>query len=101
MTEQKIIKNLKEFSTSVERFQGGHRLCPGCSHSVIVREAINATNHDVVVSAATGCLEVCTAIYPFTSWDVSWLHIGFENAAAGIIGDVSMQKALLKICSAL
>lgn len=96
MSEQKIIKNLKEFSTSVERFQGGHRLCPGCSHSIIVREAVNATNHDIVVSAATGCLEVCTSIYPFTSWDVSWLHIGFENAAAGISGAEAMHKALAR-----
>jgi pyruvate ferredoxin oxidoreductase beta subunit len=93
MSEIKKIKNLKEFSTSLERFEGGHRLCPGCSHSIIVREMINATDDEVVVSTATGCLEVCTAIYPYTSWDVSWLHIGFENAAAGISGAEAMHKA--------
>ena len=77
----KNITTLKEFATTPDRFQGGHRLCPGCAHSIIVREVVNATEDDIVVSTATGCLEVCSSIYPYTSWDVSWIHIGFENAA--------------------
>nr|WP_236620005.1 thiamine pyrophosphate-dependent enzyme [Lebetimonas sp. JS138] len=92
----KNIGNLKEFACTPDRFQGGHRLCPGCAHSMIVREVVNATDDDLVVSTATGCLEVCSAIYPYTSWDVSWLHIGFENAAAGISGAEAMYKALSK-----
>ena len=96
MSGTKHIKNLKEFSTSTERFQGGHRLCPGCSHSILVREIVNATEDELCVSTATGCLEVCTAIYPYTSWDVSWIHIGFENAAAAISGTEAMHKALAK-----
>ena len=94
MSEVKEIKNLKQFSTSKERFQGGHRLCPGCSHSVIVREFVNATDDELCVSNATGCLEVCSTIYPYTSWDVSWIHIGFENAAAAISGVEAMHKSL-------
>ncbi len=90
----KNIGNLKEFACTPDRFQGGHRLCPGCAHGMIVREVVNATDDDLVVSTATGCLEVCSAIYPYTSWDVSWLHIGFENAAAGISGAEAMYKAL-------
>ncbi|GHV03081.1 pyruvate ferredoxin oxidoreductase subunit beta [Campylobacterota bacterium] len=94
MGEIKPIKNLKDFSTVVERFQGGHRLCPGCSHSVIVREFVNATDEELCISNATGCLEVCSTIYPFTSWNVSWIHIGFENAAAAISGVEAMHKSL-------
>lgn len=90
----KQIKNLKEFSTSAERFEGAHLLCPGCAHSIIVREVLNASNHDLVVSAATGCLEVCTAVYPYTSWDVSWIHIGFENSSTAAAGAEAMYKAL-------
>lgn len=55
---QKEIKNLKTFSTAAERFEGSHLLCPGCAHSIIVREVLNATNDNLVVSASTGCLEV-------------------------------------------
>ncbi|PLY10099.1 MAG: thiamine pyrophosphate-dependent enzyme [Arcobacter sp.] len=96
MSNQKVIKNLKTFSTAAERFEGSHVLCPGCAHSIIVREVLNATNDNLVVSAATGCLEVCTAIYPHTSWDCSWIHIGFENASTAIAGAETMNKVLRK-----
>ncbi|HOI83055.1 MAG TPA: thiamine pyrophosphate-dependent enzyme [Campylobacterales bacterium] len=94
MSGIKEIKNLKEFSTSLERFEGGHRLCPGCSHSIIVREIMNATDYNIVTGYSTGCLEVCTSIYPFTSWDVSSIHIGFENGSTAIAGAESMYKVL-------
>ena len=90
----KQIKNLKSFSTSADRFEGAHLLCPGCAHSIIVREILNATNDNLVVSASTGCLEVCTAIYPHTSWDCSWIHIGFENGSTAISGVEAANKAL-------
>ncbi len=89
----KIIKNLKQFSTSNDRFEGAHLLCPGCAHSIIVRELMNCTDDNLVISSATGCLEVCTAVYPYTSWDTSWIHIGFENAATAVTGAEAMYKA--------
>jgi len=94
MSEQKKIKNLKSFSTTADRFEGANLLCPGCAHSIIVREVLNATNDDLVLSAATGCLEVSTAVYPYTSWDASWIHIGFENASTAVAGSEAMYKAL-------
>jgi len=93
-TGNKVIKNLKSFSTAAERFEGSHVLCPGCAHSIIVREVLNATNDNLVLSASTGCLEVCTAIYPHTSWDNSWIHIGFENSSTAVAGAEAMNKAL-------
>ncbi len=90
----KIIKNLKQFSTSNDRFEGSHLLCPGCAHSIIVRELLNCTDDNLVISSATGCLEVCTAVYPHTSWDASWIHIGFENAATAATGAEAMYKSL-------
>ncbi len=89
----KIIKNLKEFSTSNDRLEGAHLLCPGCAHSIIVRELMNCTDDNLVISTSTGCLEVSTAVYPYTSWDTSWIHIGFENAAAAIAGAEAMYQA--------
>ncbi len=90
----KIIKNLKQFSTSNDRFEGAHLLCPGCAHSIIVRELLNCTNDNLIIANATGCLEVCTAVYPHTSWDASWIHIGFENASTAATGAEAMYKAL-------
>ena len=88
------IKNLKTYSTAAERFEGAHVLCPGCAHSIIVREILNATNDNLVVGASTGCLEVCTAVYPYTSWDCSWIHIGFENSSTAVAGAEVAYKAL-------
>lgn len=90
----KDIKNLKQFSAAAERFEGAHLLCPGCAHSMIIRELINATEDDVMIATSTGCLEVSTAIYPYTSWDVPWIHIGFENSATAMAGAEAMHKAL-------
>ena len=90
----KEIRNLKQFSTSNDRFEGAHLLCPGCAHSIIVRELLNCTDDNLVIANATGCLEVCTAVYPHTSWDASWIHIGFENAATSASGAEAMYKAL-------
>ncbi len=87
------VKNLKEFSTTNDRFEGAHLLCPGCAHSMIVRELMNCTDDNLVISTNTGCLEVSTAVYPYTSWDTSWIHIGFENAATAAAGAEAMYKA--------
>ena len=93
MSTIKKIKNLKELSTANDRFEGAHLLCPGCAHSIIVRELMNCTDDNLVISSNTGCLEVSTAVYPYTSWDTSWIHIGFENAATAIAGAEAMHKA--------
>ncbi|MBI3762672.1 MAG: pyruvate ferredoxin oxidoreductase, partial [Chloroflexi bacterium] len=47
-----------------------------------------------VVSNATGCVEVCTSVYPYTAWRVPWIHNGFENAAATISGVEAAYKAM-------
>ncbi len=90
----KEIKNLKQYSKAAERFEGAHLLCPGCAHGMIVREVINATEDELILSSGTGCLEVSTAVYPYTSWDVPWIHIGFENASTAVAGAEAMYKAL-------
>ncbi len=53
-----------------------------------------ATEKPVVVSNATGCFEVSTSIYPYTSWNVPWIHSAFENAAATITGVEAAYLAL-------
>lgn len=37
---------------------------------------------------------MCTAVYPYTSWDASWIHIGFENGSSAVAGAEAMYKAL-------
>ena len=64
------------------KLAGGHRMCAGCGAPIVVRQVLMGTEDPVVVAAATGCLEVSTTIYPYTSWTGSYIHTAFENAAA-------------------
>ena len=78
------------------RLAGGHRMCAGCGAPVVVRQVLMGTSDPVVVSAATGCLEVSTTIYPYTSWKNSFIHTAFENAAATLSGVETAFRALKK-----
>ncbi|MEE9457407.1 MAG: thiamine pyrophosphate-dependent enzyme [bacterium] len=77
---------LKELSRREERFTGGHRLCSGCGAAIVARQVLLAADGPVVIGNATGCLEVGTTIYPYTSWKVPWIHNAFENVAATMSG---------------
>lgn len=87
---------LKELSKREDRLSPGHRLCAGCGASIIVRQILTAIDEPVVLSNATGCLEVATTIYPYTAWRVPWIHNAFENAASTISGAESAYRALVK-----
>ncbi|MBU1427232.1 pyruvate ferredoxin oxidoreductase [bacterium] len=88
--------NLKELSKKEEILSGGHRLCAGCGASIVVRQVLFTLDDPVVVANATGCLEVSTTIYPYTSWKSSFIHNAFENAAATISGTEAMFRSLKK-----
>src|SRR6188768_2582949 len=49
---------------------------------MVVRTVLSTIKQPAVVVNATGCLEVATTRYPTTAWNVPWLHVAFENAAA-------------------
>ena len=78
--------SLKVLSKKEDLLSSGHRLCPGCGASIIVRQALLASEKPVVVACATGCLEVATTIYPFTAWKTPFIHNAFENAASTLSG---------------
>jgi len=88
--------NLKEMAKQEERLTGGHRACAGCGIPIIVRQVMHSIKDPVVVGCATGCLEVVTTIYPYTAWNVPFLHCAFENAAATVSGVESAYRALKK-----
>ncbi len=83
-------------SQQAEPLAGGHSLCAGCAASVIVRQVVMSIDDPVVVSNATGCLEVCTGIYPNSAWNVSWIHSAFANTAATLSGVETAYRALRK-----
>jgi formate dehydrogenase major subunit len=78
------------------KLAGGHRMCAGCGAPIVVRQVLMGTSDPVVVAAATGCLEVSTTIYPYTSWTGSYIHTAFENAAATLSGVETAFRSLKK-----
>ena len=82
--------------TQKEYFAPGHRACQGCAEALAVRLIAKALGRNVIVAAATGCMEVVSSPIPFTSWKIPWLHVAFENAAAVASGIESGLKALTR-----
>lgn len=80
--------SLKELSKVKERFTGGHRMCAGCGAPMVVKWVLKAVHEEdkVVIGNATGCLEVSSGLYPYSSWTDSYIHSAFENAAATLSG---------------
>jgi pyruvate ferredoxin oxidoreductase beta subunit len=87
---------LKELSKKQDLLTGGHRLCAGCGAPIVVRQILLAAEDPVIVTSATGCLEVATTIYPFTAWRVPFFHSAFENSAATATGIEAMYQSLKK-----
>ncbi len=88
--------NLRELSAKEELFACGHRLCAGCTASVVVRQVLMAAENPVIATASTGCLEVASSIYPYTAWRIPWFHSAFENAAPTLAGIETMYRSLQK-----
>ncbi len=78
---ERIMVTLKELPLE-DYIVSGHRMCAGCGSAIAARMALKAAGPNTIVVNATGCLEVATTIYPYTSWRVPWIHVAFENAAA-------------------
>jgi pyruvate ferredoxin oxidoreductase beta subunit len=89
------VKEMKEIS-DVELIASGHRACAGCACVLSLRHALKALGKNVIISQATGCMEVTTTPYPETAWRVPWIHVAFENAAAVASGVSRALKVLGK-----
>ena len=77
-----------------EFFSSGHRACQGCGEVLALRHIMKALGEDTVVANATGCMEIIGTAYPNTTWEVPWIHVAFENAAAVASGVEAGLKAL-------
>jgi pyruvate ferredoxin oxidoreductase beta subunit len=82
--------------TKEEYFLSGHRACQGCAEALAVRLVHKAIGRDVIVACATGCMEIVSSPFPFTSWALPWIHVAFENTAAVASGIEAGLKALMR-----
>jgi len=94
MTKQEWKFTTKDIVEKPDLFLSGHRACAGCAPTTVLRLIMKATRGPTIVTQATGCMEVVSSIYPYTSWAVPWLHTAFETAAANASGIEAALKAL-------
>ncbi len=98
MTTQEWKFTAKDIASKPDAFLPGHRACAGCGPANALRLIMKATRGPTIVTEATGCMEVVSSIYPYTSWAVPWLHTAFETAAANASGIDAALKILKKKC---
>ncbi len=96
--ENKTAFNFKEIQSRPERLAPGHRMCAGCGGTIAVRNVLKALHpgDKAVIGNATGCLEVSSFTYPYTSYEDSYIHSAFENAGATLSGVETAYIALKK-----
>jgi pyruvate ferredoxin oxidoreductase beta subunit len=80
--------------TRKEGFAPGHRACLGCGEALAVRLVCKALGQNAIVVTATGCMEIVSSPFPYTSWRIPWIHTLFENTAAVASGIEAGLKAI-------
>ena len=91
--------NMKEIvAEKPSRFTSGHRMCAGCGAPPVTRMILRALKPEdhAVIANATGCMEVSSFIYPYTSWTDSYIHTAFECTAATLSGVEAAYKSMKK-----
>ena len=84
----------KNTITTEEYLAPGHRACLGCGEELAVRLVTKALGKDIIIANATGCTEIVSSPFPYTSWRVPFFHSAFENSAATICGVEAMYQSL-------
>jgi len=86
----------KDIAEKPDLFMSGHRACAGCAPATVMRLITKALRGPTIATLATGCMEVVSTIYPYTSWKIPWIHTAFENVAANASGIEAALKVLKK-----
>ncbi|KEI09138.1 pyruvate ferredoxin oxidoreductase [Clostridium sp. K25] len=87
---------LRELTNVQDRLASGHRMCAGCGAPMVAKWVLKAIKpkDEAVIGCATGCLEVSTGLYPYSSWNDSFIHTAFECASATVSGVEAAYRAM-------
>ncbi len=96
MTSQEWNFTIRDIALKPDQFLPGHKACAGCAPAAVLRLVMKATRGPTIVTEATGCMEVISSIFPYSSWATPWLHTAFETAAANASGIEAAIKIMKK-----
>lgn len=85
--------NIKDLP-KVDWFAPGHRACQGCGTVLPLKLALKVLGPNTIAVSSTGCMEIISSPFPYTSWKVPWIHVAFENAASIASGIEAAIKVL-------
>lgn len=75
---------------------GSTNTCLGCVEPIIARTIMESSPYPVIVSLATGCLEVSSTKYPNSSWNVPLIHSAFGNSVSTLSGVIAAYNVMKK-----
>lgn len=93
---EKLALYVPRLVTKREPFASGHRACIGCGEVLAIRLVAKTLGENVIIANATGCMEIVASQFPYTSWEVPWIHTLFENTAAVASGIEAALKVLIR-----
>ena len=78
------------------RIAPGHGACPGCGIFPSLNQFLRGIEGHVVLLFQTGCAQVTTTGYPYSSHRVTYIHNLFQNGAATLSGLVEMYRERIR-----
>jgi len=86
----------RQLTAVPDRIAPGHGACPGCGIFPSLKQFLAGVEGHVVLLFHTGCAEITTTPYPYSSHRVTYIHNLFQNGAATLSGVVEMYRERLR-----
>lgn len=86
----------RQLTAMPDRIAPGHGACPGCGIFPSLKQFLAGIEGHVVLLFHTGCAQITTTAYPYSSHRVTYIHNLFQNGAATLSGLVEMHRERIK-----
>ncbi|MFA5786642.1 MAG: thiamine pyrophosphate-dependent enzyme [Actinomycetota bacterium] len=83
---------VRQLAEIPKRIAPGHGACPGCGIFGAVDQFLKGIEGHVVLLSHTGCSEIVTSGFPYSSHRVTYVHNLFQSGAATLSGLVEVFK---------
>ncbi|MBI2836542.1 MAG: pyruvate synthase [Chloroflexi bacterium] len=86
----------RQFTEMPLRIASGHGACPGCGIFPSLKQFLTGIEGHVVLLFHTGCAQITTTSFPYSSHRVTYIHNLFQNGAATLSGLVEMYRERIR-----
>ncbi len=86
----------RQLTAMPERIAPGHGACPGCGIFPSLKQFLSGIEGNVVLLFQTGCAQITTTAFPYSSHRVTYIHNLFQNGTATLSGLVEMYRERIR-----